>query len=447
MSIYKNVQFISWEVYTGPEYMTTSANKPEAVEYSGIRGPINEDWRKDALNQCIDIDARVAFTKDAIEKAWSSSLLDKSEDTLKIFMAPEFLYRGPAGAYIHDLVTGWAGGPKPNSIELPPGYSNWTGLLEKLKEIVCEDKYKAWLFIFGTAVGAHFPWDEKNEVILDSEDDPGIICNISLIQPGGSSNRNKCCVAQKYHKSTTDFVQFKKDIDINRFIYKDDTSEHLKNTPLISKDILGYFDIYGDPVFSFYDIRNPQSKEIKFGIEICLDHACMPPEQQVDGTLQNVDVGMLKFSNKSVDIQLVPSCGMYLQEDSISLCQEQPGSDPNLKSYAFNCDGLTGDYMGEINGAHTQIWDGAVPRNKNNFSNDFKNGDTSLIKVVSNVVITVYDNNNIEQQREINADELWHSLTLKERLHYNDFITFMRNNITDMPKGSGYIRVTPPVPL
>ena len=102
MPNYSKVQFIAWEIYTGPVYQNRLAD-----HYPGI-APALGDRRWDVLSQCLDISARVQFTKKALDAAYESA--DQDENTLKVFMAPEFLYRGAAGAYLFDLLNGWDGG-------------------------------------------------------------------------------------------------------------------------------------------------------------------------------------------------------------------------------------------------------------------------------------------------------------------------------------------------
>ena len=85
MPNYSKVQFIAWEIYTGPVYQNRLAD-----HYPGI-APALGDRRWDVLSQCLDISARVQFTKKALDAAYESA--DQDENTLKVFMAPEFLYR------------------------------------------------------------------------------------------------------------------------------------------------------------------------------------------------------------------------------------------------------------------------------------------------------------------------------------------------------------------
>src|SRR5262249_45558697 len=106
MANYTHVQFISWEVYTGqnrgplrgPGIRKGIGNKVKGKE----KVPNN---RLDVEGQIEDIEERLQFTYKAIEEAYK--LAATKPTTLKVFMAPEFLYRGKGGAYIHDVINGW----------------------------------------------------------------------------------------------------------------------------------------------------------------------------------------------------------------------------------------------------------------------------------------------------------------------------------------------------
>lgn len=422
---YKKVQFIAWEVYTGPEYIVSSIDPNgnayyEPISYAGIKNIKNH--RTDIYSQCIDIEARIAFTKDAIEKALSKA--DESSDVLKIFMAPEFIYRGSGGVYLHDLINGWKSDCPP-SFNLPSYYNRWSGLFGKLKELVENHIYKDWLFIFGTAVSGFF---SNKEFPFIATEDLGIVFNTTLIQRGGSENKTNYYILSKKYNYGLSFIKYSMDGDVHR----SDSSIPTNQTSFIPDNILGKSN--KSYAFSLLNTNNEQGKEIKFGIEICLDHYC-------NGNLKNTNernleyfpIGKLKSSNKYVDIQLVPSCGMTLKENSLSLCQQAEKS-PMYYSYAFNCDGSRTLQLNEFKeknnnlGSHVQIWDGSSIRDNNEFSNDFKNINTNLIKVTSEVDIKVYYKDKPDEIRKINEDELWSSSLYP-------------------PRGSGYIRVINTMPL
>ena len=153
MPEYSKVQFIAWEIYTGAVYGPSGAD-----HYAGL-APAAGDRRFHVLSQCLDIMARVEFTRRAIETAYKNAQADS--ETLKIFMAPEFLYRGAAGAYFYDLLNGWEKAPA--SFGPLPAYFKgpWGGLFGELRALAAEERFQDWVFVFGSAIGAR---DRKSVV-------------------------------------------------------------------------------------------------------------------------------------------------------------------------------------------------------------------------------------------------------------------------------------------
>lgn len=422
---YKRVQFIGWEIYTGPEYIVASIDSNEnpcyePISYSGLKNKKNH--RTDIHSQCIDIEARVAFTKDAIEKALSKA--DESSEVLKIFMAPEFLYRGSGGVYLHDLINGWEF-DSPTPFNLAPYYNRWPGLFGKLKAIVANEVYKDWLFVFGTAISGFFT---NKELPFINSNNSEIIFNTSLIQRGGPQNKTNYYILSKKHHSGIEFIKY----SIEGDILKSDSAIPTNLSLFIPENILGKSN--KSPIFSLLNTNNEQGQAIKFGLEICLDHYCNSKIKDINK--KNLEIppkGTVKALNNYVDIQLVTSCGMTLKEESLSLRQQQEKI-PRYYSYAFNCDGSRILQLGKEDeksnrlGSHVQIWNGTPIRDKIEFSNDFENISRELIKVESEVDIKVYYKENTNKIRKIRAEELWNSSLYS-------------------PKGSGYVRVINTMPL
>ncbi|GMH59006.1 hypothetical protein TL16_g02737 [Triparma laevis f. inornata] len=79
--------------------------------------------------------------EDAIETAYASA--DNSDDVLKIFVAPEFYWRGPEGAY--DAMGLLQAGGEFNAI---------SEICERLTTVVSAEKFKNYIFVFGTIIAA-----------------------------------------------------------------------------------------------------------------------------------------------------------------------------------------------------------------------------------------------------------------------------------------------------
>src|SRR4051794_27661720 len=102
MPNYTHVQFISWEIYTGPNRGPLPWSRgATGINYTGLGNASGtNDSRLDIEAQIRDIEERARFTYTAMSTAYNSATRNPS--ILKVFMAPEFLYRGRGGAYIHD---------------------------------------------------------------------------------------------------------------------------------------------------------------------------------------------------------------------------------------------------------------------------------------------------------------------------------------------------------
>ena len=113
---YTQIQFIAFNIKPGTRI--TGTGKATKVEYLG-------DADHDA-----DIATRCDIMKDAVRTAYATA--DANEHTLKIFMAPEFYFRGRDGAY-----------PVEKLSTIPP----------IMREETDQFKYVDWLFVLGSAIG------------------------------------------------------------------------------------------------------------------------------------------------------------------------------------------------------------------------------------------------------------------------------------------------------
>ncbi|USX23653.1 hypothetical protein NHH82_16355 [Oxalobacteraceae bacterium OTU3REALA1] len=405
MSNYNKVQFISWELYTGPFSVD---ERPGAGWYCGLLNPAL-DKRLDALGQCWDIEARVAFTADAIAKAKAREKIDgEDKSALKVFMAPEFLYRGAGGAYLHDLIGGWAGGA-PKDFQLPPPYNGpWAGLFDRLRALVAKDDYQDWVFVFGTALSASFPTAKAaNGKYLLDPGAMGEIYNSALIQRGGAANGASQYISRKHYISPIDFV--------NRLgaaiQHRPGNVRPFLPRAVNPADVLGATE--GGAVFRLAGVNDGNGKPIDFGIEICLDHA-------LSGNSAN-QFGRIRTAGQYVKLQLVPSGGLELTDASIRL---QPGGAATPHSYAFNCDGLYALDDGP-SGCHTQVWNGANGASPVPAANKLVEASggqavagTTLLDVAAELTV---------RDHPVRADMLWHD--------------------GDEAKGAGKVRVMKPLAL
>jgi len=288
-SKYKKVQCVAYEISTRPGGWDTATTADDI--YKGI-------WAEGEGACWADCAARVKILAEALQSAKSSPNIDKSPGTLKVFMAPEFLLRGPRGAFKMETLLGTKSNPE-------------KGLGYKLSELIKGPEWKDWLVVFGTIIGyAEDQADGKTEVY-----------NCAYVQKGGwtteKQRRSGCVSVMKAALSGIDFLKNPADalagaLAHSEVAHVEKLSETafkkceavLKNHTTLDFD--GVFEIDG----------------VTFGIDICLDHA-----------MKRLKLTSPKIGNCLMQVQLVPSCGMSIQYDSVAV---QKGG------VIFSCDGLNG---------------------------------------------------------------------------------------------------------
>jgi hypothetical protein len=287
---YAQLQFLAYVLNTGYK-QALPAPAPANPCYRGLADPAQ------------DIAARVALVKRAIETAAADPTLLGGADTLKVFMMPEFFFRGNTGAY--DLA----------SVQTA---------IAALQALVATDDWDDWLFIFGTVVGYSEPHDKDiswtdwflNMVSSTAVVQPSDIYNFSLVHMGGAAPGD-----------ADTHVVMKDSISNQDFIPKSKLTAGLplvppglllaENTRYVTAGAAGrgrenqYFNNDGSGIFNAAGIR--------FGMEICLDHALkrLVRSPQIPGDTR-------------VQVQLVPSCGMSLKEPALLI---------DASGLAFCCDG------------------------------------------------------------------------------------------------------------
>lgn len=149
-SPYNKVVCLGYSVKTGTLRAYVSGRADWNQTASGYIGDADPD---------IDLQKRCAQMKEAIQKAnalYNTEMLAKhvvTEDakTLKIFMAPEFFFRGHGGAFTMDYLMG----VEPKRPDGTPGSVGTPGkasILDEIRKETGKPAYKDWLFVLGTFV-------------------------------------------------------------------------------------------------------------------------------------------------------------------------------------------------------------------------------------------------------------------------------------------------------
>ncbi|MCP3967840.1 MAG: hypothetical protein GY750_19830 [Lentisphaerae bacterium] len=190
-----------------------------------------------------DIDDRCKILKESIKAAVASNSVRSQGDTVKIFMAPEFFFRGKGGSYpVHKI----------------------SEIMEKMRAETSKKCYENWIFVFGTAIG-HLEITKRLYEVF----------NVALVQKGGtaSSSSENSLIVYKEKISDLDFISGPKTLD-----------NYSKNTGLIAPVKEHELELCNVKVgnnsgFGTECARSGLGGEcafvmdgISFGLEICLDH-------------------------------------------------------------------------------------------------------------------------------------------------------------------------------
>lgn len=282
MPDYTNIQFIAYEIDTAPKDAVFVNGQLIGGTYLGLPD----------ISQ--DIAQRAQLMFDAIQTAAANAAVSADSATLKIFMAPEFFFRGPIGAYTMDQVQ---------------------EVIGTLQGLLVGAQWANWMFVFGTIVGYSDIDNENLEIVLGNTYNKAInsfyeMYNVVLVQTGGYATAADAeplaNVIMKENMSNMDFITMPTQGMDWRIV------DHLpplappgpgQEQQINNYDGLGIF----------------QANGLTFGVEVCLDH--------LTGRLSASPVAP---GQPMVMAQLVPSCGATLQNGAI-VAQDN--------GYAFNVDG------------------------------------------------------------------------------------------------------------
>lgn len=265
-----------------------------------------------------DMKARWDDMKKAIKAAHAATLrlgYHTEERMLKIFMAPEFYFRGGRGGYDATTVGGEAGSANESLVEL-------------IQKEIRKEKYKHWLFVLGTVVVLTkvTEWecvDCGSEVDFDltrggrthpvcSEEENHRVKEITH----GAAVDNVALIMKEslVHSVTKELVS---SIDFIDGATRDAKGKlrALKNVVTVRRealDVLRFKTKSGQKSASaeqsaFLDERMGGSiftlDGVTFGCEVCLDHGATAAQK-----------GLGRLANASgIQIQLIPSCGMRIK--------------------------------------------------------------------------------------------------------------------------------------
>ncbi|GHT32210.1 hypothetical protein AGMMS49574_15290 [Bacteroidia bacterium] len=348
-SRYSKVQFIGMCICTTPSDLDSIEGTSDNGVYLGYEKM--ED----------DMTRRANAVISAAQSIINSEAIDKSDSTLKVFVIPEFFFRGNKGAYYY-------ANDFPES-DFYNSYDFFIKYLYNMLNTLKTSAFQNWLFVLGTvlttkdSVDKNAPAYATGDNLLDvyyrlhpkdangnlSETVRGgirsmlkvidgkvpvsdnqdlayqdilkdtlnycdatasvVIENSCFVLPGGILDGGVYLPEKilKKYKSKEDFVLNSK--------YKEIDTGYLQT-------ITGYTDIQGSDerkkkIMDEYAIFEYEG--IVFGIDICLDHS----RQRLFNFLS-------KYPDNYVDVQIVTSCGMSIRENAVIA---------KTGGTVFNCDG------------------------------------------------------------------------------------------------------------
>ncbi len=291
--------------------------KTAGSKYSG-----KTDDRADMLKRIEDMKKAI---RAAYRLADSVGGHNANAQMLKIFMAPEFFFRGRNGAYDHELVH---------------GNSNQPGLMEMLAQETDLPQYRDYLFVLGSAILAA----KSTQTVCETCGQPPKF----VVDPLTRKSAPQCPAGPTHKKFKEEVLGAR--VENVAYVRKEGgahwvTKELVSHIDYVMDDKRNQRDLvkvrgenldverYGvssgyrsaDPVASrFKDERMGGSiftvDGITFGLEVCLDHAA---------TTDDANSGRLDHAG-NIQIQLVPSAGM-----GITHFQTVAGG------FVFNVDGIT----------------------------------------------------------------------------------------------------------
>lgn len=152
-SPYAKVQTLSFQIYTGgaPAF-TVDDDTGEEMQNEECKGlhsygkpETSEQYQcylglEDATE---DVRSRLNIMTDAVNRAYDVS--NKDDDTLKIFLAPEFYFRGKNGAFQFQ---------SKEMDEQIGGCHTVCHILSHLENLVADRRFENWLFLFGSVIAS-----------------------------------------------------------------------------------------------------------------------------------------------------------------------------------------------------------------------------------------------------------------------------------------------------
>jgi hypothetical protein len=355
-SSYKKFQGLSFQIYTGgaPAFIpdegnTTLIDNPECLDRNsyGHFGALEELQCYLGLDdEKEDVEQRLRVMTDAVERAYEAS--DKDPSILKIFVAPEFFWRGLDGAYNFD--------PPSSSTPEHQDCGSICQVLRGLETLVEEERFNDWLFLFGTVIAS--------EALPTEDPFDYLFYNFAPLYKGGKPNhenrRGKRFLVPKRIVSNMDFLTperfFNHSISSKELMDQGAPERKNQATTVLNPYMVDHFR-YDNTMWSEYKTELSdlgytmveyswlKMDNITFTVEICVDHDAHTAKNAYDADMVSGrktlipsggggggnhgdgggDGGLLTYTSipsHQAQISLVASAGMTLNKDSMVLVND-----------------------------------------------------------------------------------------------------------------------------
>lgn len=216
-SKYKKVQGIGFQIYTGgaPAVLNETESELLNTECVGLQSYGQVVGEVAPMLQCYignpdpmkDVQRRIEIMTDAVEKAYELTLANNNDnsETLQVFIAPEFFWRGVTGAYAFQ------------QDELPDDPSVCgpiCQILQGMENLVAQKRFEDWIFLFGTIVASDdLPTDDPYDFLF---------YNFAPVykgyDPAKHSFEGKRFLVPKRYVSSSDFLTPQR--HLNETVYK-----------------------------------------------------------------------------------------------------------------------------------------------------------------------------------------------------------------------------------
>ena len=340
MKHYTKIRFIGYAVPTEPAGLIPLGNLQRNGCVAGhyIGSPVTKD----------DIAFRVEAYVAAVAQARAN--IPQDDDTINVFLAPEFFFHGVHGPYL------WRGNDKNDPLKIAR---------ELFQQALQTEDYANWIFITGSMISIKTDdnlwqlqekYEDINKTVIDK-------CNLYLsyldnkeyelaeslaqeigtnvwnahgnqealpvqnrtiminnINPGGPKDNWGLMTMQKKFYSNQDIALFGTN-------YQPLITEQMTRYPEVDiskgdvkKSAFDHYSIF--KVQNGAEDKSKKGQPINMGVDICLDHLYYRLRRTY--TKDKAIIG------GDVQVQVFPSCGVQVMEESVVA---------GLNGYVFNCDG------------------------------------------------------------------------------------------------------------